>query len=572
MPLTHRSMCRLGGASASLLAILAFVACGDAPVSPAGSSAAGGLEALPELSLFEDTHDRLAAFEPVTVEADLSKLDETERTVLGLLVEASQGLDDIFLRQANRRNVAYRNALARIPGAAGAEALDLFDVHFGVYERQRGWNAFVMGVPPHPRGAGFYPEDLRREEWETFLREHPDREAELISLTTMVVRKEGQLVGIPYSKFFAKELSQVTRPLLEAARITRNDSLKDYLVLLAGALSSDNYRRADLAWMDVDSPVELTLGPFEVYEDGLFAYKAAFESFVTVVDPVESRRLDRLKPLLGKMEQSLPLPEQYNKTRRGSESPLRVADLVYSAGLARAGIQTAAFNLPNDEMVRELKGSKKVLLVNMIELKFEKTMRPIAQRVLVEPQAEQVDKDLFRDHVLLHEMSHGMGPGRILVDGHHAEVREVLLETYPPIEEAKADLCGLWNLLFLRDQGEFSFAPERLYATYLASLFRSTRFGTASAHGRGSAIQFRLLEEGGAIRFDASGKAAFVARRFRPALRAALERILRIEATGDYEAARQLIETHGSAPKKMKLLLSQLDGVPTDLRPSFPLP
>ncbi len=543
----------------------------DHKAAPGPEKSADDTDAI-VLQLPQGLDEHLADFVPVVLEADLSSLNETERTVLDELIAASRPIERVFERQANRLNAAYRRALAAIPGPRGRTALRLFEIHAGVYERHRGFAAFVLGVPPRPKGGGFYPADLTREQWSAFLEQHPDREAELISLTTLVERRGDDLVGIPYSKAFRAELDKSIEHLHRAVRSSQNTSLCNYLAQLAEALATDRYQKAEIAWMDVDSPVELTLGPYEIYEDELFGYKASFEAFVTVVDRAASRHLEKLRALLPEMEDHLPIPDEHKNHARDASSPVRVAKLVFSAGEARAGIQTAAFNLPNDEMVRELKGSKKVLLTNLIDAKFAQTLVPIARDVLADEQAAELDAAAFRDHILLHEMSHGLGPGRIVRDGQTAEVREFLLETYPAIEEAKADLCGLWNLLYLTRRQIFTHAPRRIIATYLAGLFRSVRFGTGSAHGRAAAIEFNLLRDTGAIRIDPhDGRARYQGSRFEKALGEVTRHLLMIEATGDYAAAKRLIQTQGRTSKEMQNLISRLVDQPTDLRPIFPL-
>ena len=520
-----------------------------------------------------DIGQRLAAFAPVRIEADLSGLDANDRRVLDLLIEASRPVDEIFLLQANRRNPEWREMLGRIPGRPGEDALAYFRIQYGIYERQANWRPFLLDVPPRPEGAGFYPPDLTRDEFRRFLEAHPDREAELVGQFTIVERTDdGALRGMPYSVAFREQIARMTEKLEEAASVTSDRALATYLRALVRALREDRYRDSDMAWMDQDGRVELTLGPYEVYEDTLFGYKASFESFVTVVDPARSRQLEEIKALLPEMERHLPIPDEHKNLRRGTASPIRVADLVFNAGDARAGIQTIAFNLPNDEYVRERKGSKKVLLRNMMGAKFEAILRPIAEHVLVPSQAALLDRDQFVDEVLFHELSHGLGPGRITVDGKTAEVREFLLEHYPAIEEAKADVVGMTNLLFMIEKGRRDPAGrDSLFATYVAGLFRSVRFGAAEAHGAAAALEFNLLVDEGALAFDpASGRVRVLFDRMPGALRRIAHRLLMIEALGDREGAGRLLATHARIRPPMADLLASLEEIPVDIRPIFP--
>ncbi|UCF67900.1 MAG: hypothetical protein JSV80_00975 [Acidobacteriota bacterium] len=482
-------------------------------------------------------------------------------------------MDEIFLLQAHRDNPGFRARLEELPREAREDALAYFAIQYGLYERQHGWKPWVSGVPDRPPGGGFYPSTLTKDEWERFLDEHPDREPELVSLTTMVVRDGEQLSGVPYSRYFADPLEAAAAKLARAGALTRDASLRTYLTTLAESLRNNDYRAADLAWMDLEGQLELTFGPYEVYEDELFNYKAAFESFVTLVDPVESARLEQIKSLLPAMERHLPIPDEHKNLSRGTASPIRVTDLVFNAGDARAGIQTIAFNLPNDEEVREQKGSKKVLLRNVIGAKFRTILKPIAERVLTEEQQPHLSERSFFDLVLFHELSHGLGPGHIEVDGQRGEVREFLREHYSTMEEAKADIVGLWNLLYMIERGDHpEEARHGLYATYVAGLVRSARFGGGSAHGRGAAVQFRLLREADAIEIDASsGRLRPQPSRFVAGVREVARRLLMLQAEGRYDETAALLATHASPSPEMQRLIDGLGGVPIDIRPIFPL-
>jgi hypothetical protein len=325
--------------------------------------------------------------------------------------------------------------------------------------------------------------------------------------------------------------------------------------------------------MDLDSRVEVTIGPYEVYEDGLFGYKAAFEAFVTVTDPEESARLASFKDDLPWLETNLPLADEYKNPGRGSESPIRVVDLVYSAGDTRAGVQTIAFNLPNDERVREAKGSKKVLLRNVMTAKFEKILQPIAEVVMDPAQLPLVNAESFFMHTLWHEMSHGLGPGKLDIDGRETEVRLELKDTYATIEEVKADVMGMWDILKLEAAGRDYFADEitrKQPATFLAGMFRSVRFGINEAHGQANAIQFNYLLDHGAIEHDeATGTFAVEFDRFAPVIELLLNEILVMQAEADYAAAQAMIETYAHMPPSLAAALERLDAVPVDIEPRF---
>ena len=354
-----------------------------------------------------------------------------------------------------------------------------------------------------------------------------------------MVRRDGtNLVAVPYSAFYRDHLEQAAKAMREAAVLTTNASLKRFLTTRADAFFSNDYRESDMAWMDLDGPIEVVIGPYEVYEDDLFNYKASFESFVTIVDKPESAKLASYARALPEMESNLPEPEQYKNKNRGAESPIKVVQEIYTGGEAREGVQTAAFNLPNDEVVREKKGSKKVLLKNVMDAKFRQTGKPIALRVLDPSIVNLLTFDAYFNHTLFHELSHGLGPGLIMINGERVEVRKPLKELYSTIEECKADVLGVWNILFAQNHKLLSSFDERqLFATYVGLMFRGTRFGIAEAHGRGTAVQWNWLREKGAVKPAAGGRFTVDFANARDAVRSLATELLTIEATGDYARA-----------------------------------
>jgi hypothetical protein len=322
--------------------------------------------------------------------------------------------------------------------------------------------------------------------------------------------------------------------------------------------------------MDLDAPVEVTIGPYETYEDELFGYKAAFEAFVTVNLPKESAALDRYKERLPWLERNLPIPDEHKNLNRGKESPIRVVDTVYSSGETRAGVQTIAFNLPNDERVREAKGSKKVLLQNTMRAKYDRILMPIAERVLDPAQVKDVSFEAYFNEVLHHELSHGLGPGTITVNGRKTEVRLELKDLFATLEEAKADVMGVYNILALIEQGEMPASlRQSLEPTYVAGLFRSARFGVDEAHGQGVVAQFNYLLEKGALRIDANGKVHAVSEKFPGGIRDLLHDMLMLQANGDYEATKRFLDTYGKATQPIRDAIGRLGDVPVDIRPLY---
>ena len=559
------------------IAQVALVGCGqekEETVSEhhSAESSAGpcGWTALGDLPVVPDLDDRLTGYVPTELSPDLGHLDATQMQVLEKLVAASKLMNEIFLAQATPCRDELVARIAELPADRQASVERYFRINGGPWDRRFHFEPFC-GVWPHPEGANYYPLDLTAEE-KTFI---ADGENGMDGLFTMVRRDEaGSLRAVPYSKFFAAHLDKAAALLTEAAALTENASLKAFLEARAAAFLSDDYYESDMLWMDLDSIVEITIGPYETYEDGLFGYKAAFESFVTVTDPAESSRLAGFKDELPWLESQLPIPDEHKNMNRGSESPIRVVDEVYSAGDTRAGIQTIAFNLPNDERVREAKGSKKVLLRNVMKAKFDRILVPIAEELVAEDQLGDLTAESFFLHTLWHEMSHGLGPGKITVDGRDTEVRLELKETYSTIEEAKADAMGEWDIFMLTRAGKGNL-PASIFkeqaTTYLAGLFRSVRFGIGEAHGQANAIQFNYLMEKKAISVDeATGRFSIDVVVFEKAIADLVSEICLIQAVGDYEASVKFIKQYGGMAPCLARALEKLADIPVDVEPVFP--
>jgi hypothetical protein len=522
------------------------------------------------LRIADDVGERLKQYAPTEMTADLSALSEEDRAVLDLLVEASRSMDEIFLRQVWADNPQLRADLdsSTAPNADAARAY--FAINFGPWDRLDEMNPFI-GDLAHPAGAGYYPTDITREELEAWLEANPERREAITSLTTLVIRDGDGFAAVPYSEAFGEWLRPAAEKLLEAAAATSHASLERFLESRAEAFSTDDYHQSDIDWMDLDSPVEVTIGPYETYEDGLFGWKSAFESFVTVTLSEESAALDRFKAELPWLERNLPIPEEHKNLDRGSESPIRVVDLVFAAGDTKAGVQTLAFNLPNDERVREQKGSKKVILRNVLRAKYEKILLPIAERVMAPEDVERVSFDAFLSETLHHELSHGLGPGLITVDGRETEVRLELRDLYSTLEEAKADVMGTYDTLALAKKGLIDQrVVDTLEPTYLAGLFRSARFGLHEAHGRGTVSQFNYLLEKGALEVGEDGLFRTVSEKFPGAIRDLLNAMLLLQATGDYDGTKEFLDTYGKASTELEAAIAKLEELPVDVRPSYP--
>jgi hypothetical protein len=513
---------------------------------------------------------KVRQFVPTRITADVDALPPSERATLQTLIEAARLMDPIFDRQAWADNPRVREAVAQDTSAEGKLRLAYFDIMRGPWDRNDHHRPFATDGA-RPPGGGFYPDDITETEFRAWIEAHPPDRERFESPFTAIERRGDVLEAVPYSQRYAEWLEPAAALLQKAAQQTSSPSLQSFLRSRARAFASDDYYASDKDWMDLDGQVEITIGPYEAYEDELFNLKAAFEAFVTVVDPGASADLARYKNLLPVMEDNLPIPDDV-KTKRGGESPIRVVDLVFTAGDARRAAQTMAFNLPNDERVRAEKGSKKVLLRNVIQAKFDAILVPIAERILDASQLEHLSRDAFFQETLFHELSHSLGPAYTMQGDRRVEVRLALESTYSAIEECKADVMGAYNVLFMIDRGEFpaAFRPK-LLVSYLVGLFRSTRFGVSEAHGQGAAVQINRFLEEGATRFDeTSGTFTVDLERLERSIRTLVADLCLLQHRGDRQAARELLARYGTISPPMARALGSLAEVPIDLRPIYP--
>jgi hypothetical protein len=389
----------------------------------------------------------------------------------------------------------------------------------------------------------------------------------------VIERRGGGLAAVPYSEAYKALLEPAAESLRAAAAVCDTAalaSLRKYLESRAAALLSNDYYQSDLDWLDVEGPLEIVVGPYETYDDGIMGYKASFEAFLCVEDPAESAKLAKYKGEIAFLESNLPIPDEHKNPNRGTVIPIKVVDEIYATG--QAGIMTIAFNLPNDERVREAKGFKNVLLRNVMLAKYDAILVPIAERVLPQELALSISPEAFVNSVLFHEISHGLGPGKINKDGRDTEVRAELRELYPSIEEAKADILSLYVQKLLADKGllpaeEMAALPQ----TFVAGIFRTARFGVSEAHGQGVLAQVNYLLEQGAIVVAPDGKFAPVPEKFFDAVRDLAHDLLMLEALGDYDAAKAFLEKYGKVvPEAMTTLIAGLGaGLPVDIDPQY---
>jgi Peptidase family M49 len=518
----------------------------------------------------------IARFAPTEVTADTSKLSPGDQQALNKIIQAARLMDDIFLRQVWSGNVDLKARLEADKSPLGQARLHYFMINKGPWSRLDHNKPFVPGAPAEkPPEAGFYPDHLTKDEFNAWTQGLSAADRKQAEGFFTVIRRDaaGKLKSVPYSQEYQPFLAPAAKLLQEAAGLTTNATLKDFLTKRAEAFLSDNYYASDVAWMDLDAPVDVTIGPYETYEDELFGYKAAYEAFVTLRDDAESAKLVKFSSYLQELENNLPMDARYRNPKLGAASPIRVVDVVFAAGDGNRGVQTAAFNLPNDEQVVKEKGSKRVMLKNMQEAKFNKALIPISKAALDPSQSSQISFDAFFTHILMHELLHGLGPHNITVNGNATTVRGQLKELYSAIEEAKADITGLWALQYLIDKGALDASLERdLYTTYLASSFRSVRFGTTEAHGKGQALQFNYLSDEGAFTYnEATGTFAVDLTKIKDAVRKLTNEILTLQAEGSYEKAKALLDKYGVIRPQMQKTLDKLSNIPVDIEPRFTL-
>jgi hypothetical protein len=550
-----------------IIAALLFSGCGDTRKPPAGESAKGESE-----GEGSEMAALLAKFAPTEIGVEDARIPEKHRGVIKKLVEAAVILDELFLLQVDSRNKTWREEIAADPRLE--TTLTVFDIMYGPWNRLD-HNKPFWGNVEKPKGVSYYPQDITKEEVEQWIADHPGQKEVFTGYFTRIERDGDGLKAVPYAEAYKDHLEPAARLLDEAAGLAEDTRLKKYLKSRAAAFLSNEYRQSDMDWMDLgDGDIEVVIGPYEVYEDELFGYKAAFEAFITIRDPIDSAELEKIKSCIPDMEKSLPIPDEHKNMDRGSESPISVVDVLFTAGDTRAGVQTVAFNLPNDEIVREKKGSKKVMLKNVANAKYEQILVPITRRLIDDEQVRNVSFKAFFNHTLVHEIAHGLGPGRITIekDGRKVEtsVNAELKELYPVIEEAKADTLGIYLNYMLIDKGMYTAEfMKSIYASFLGGFFRSVRFGANDAHGKANVIQFNYLAGKGAIVRGHNGKYAYVADRMPEAVKALAHDLLMMEAQGDYDGAKAFIEKYGEMPAEMKEDLDSLSDIPTDIRPSY---
>ena len=520
-----------------------------------------------------DIQKRLAQFVPTEISYDETLLSEEQKQVLEKLVLAAKQMDEIFWKQASHTGPAIKKELEEMDDPSTKDFLQYLEINFGPYDRLDENNPFI-GEQAKPPGAGFYPEDMTSEDFQVYISANPDKKKDLEDTYTIVKRKDDSLIAVPYNEEYIEDLEPAAQYLKEAAEITTNTSLKKFLNQRAADLLSNDYYQSDSDWIDLkDNLVEIVIGPFEVYEDALNGLKAAYEAFVYINDFEEMEKIKGYLKFLDEMQKTLPVAQKYkDQDVAGLLSPLNVANEIFTAGDTKAGVQTLAFVLPNDERIREEKGTKKVFLKNVMEAKFNQILVPISKTVLSEADAENVSFWAYFNEVVLHEICHALGVNYVTYpDGTKTTVNKALKENYSAIEEAKATVVGLHSIPLLLERGWIPLEKEKeIYTTYLAGMFRSMRFGLHEAHGMGTLLQYNFIREQGGFVYDENLEQFHVDEdEIRDSITKLAQALLILEGDGNYENVAVFLDRYGHPDALTENMVAKLKDIPVDIAPEY---
>ena len=492
----------------------------------------------------------------VELKADISQLTDNQKEVLRNMLKAAKLMNDIFWKEA------YGNKEELLSGIANPKLRRFADINYGPWDRLNNNAPYLEGFDEKPKGANFYPHDMTKEEFDTLA--DPNKK----SLYTVIRRDEsGNLVVVWYHEAFKEEIEAAAGYLKKAAEFADNEGLKKYLLLRAEALLTDKYQPSDLAWMDMKtSDIDFVVGPIENYEDHLFSHKAAHESFILLKDKEWSQRLVKFTKFLPQMQRELPVDAKYKKETPGSDVDLNAYDVIYYAGDCNAGSKTIAINLPNDPEVQLNKGSRKLQLKNAMRAKFDKILVPISNVLIAEDQRQYISFDAFFANTMFHEIAHGMGVKKVITNP-DLTCRIALKDQFSALEEGKADILGLYLVTKLNNMGELTNNLKENYITFMASIFRSIRFGASSAHGKANMIRFNYFLERGAFTRNQDGTYSVDFEKMQEASTELTQAILKIQGDGDYVVAKAFVDKYSVVGDQLKSDLARLDSenIPKDI-------
>ena len=511
----------------------------------------------PQYKIVPEYENRLNIYEPVTLSADLSQLSENQKTLVGLLIEASDIMDDLFWKQAFGQDKE-----SFLAGIKDEKLRQFAAINYGPWDRLDGDKPFLQGFKAKSAGAEFYPHDMTKEEFEAA---NFNDKGGLYSL----VRRdhEGQLTTIAYSEAFSDEISRAAAILEKASGYAEDKEFANYLKMRAEAMRSDSYQASDFAWMDMkNNMIDVVIGPIETYEDQLYGYRAGFESYVLIKDMAWSEKLAKYAAFLPELQRGLPVNKKYKAEVPGSDADLNAYDVVYYAGHSNAGGKTIAINLPNDEEVQLAKGTRRLQLKNAMQAKFDSIMKPIAATLITPEQRENVTFTAFFANTMFHEVAHGLGIKNTIND--KGTVRQALKEHASALEEGKADILGLYMVRQLLAKGVITEGElEDYYTTFMAGIFRSVRFGASSAHGKANMVRFNYFQEHGAFSRSEDGLYSVNMEKMTQAIDSLSELILTLQGNGDYEGVAKLVDDSGMIKADLAADLARLESanIPVDI-------
>ncbi|KAA3645611.1 MAG: Zn-dependent hydrolase [Bacteroidetes bacterium] len=498
---------------------------------------------------------KLDKYVSVKLTTDISKLSDNQKKMIPILIEAAKIMDDIFWQEAYGDKESFLSSISDEKSRRFAE------INYGPWDRLAGNEPFIDGVGPKPLGANYYPTDMSKEEFEAA--EISDK----ASLYTLIRRDDsGNLISIPYHKAFETEVKKAAELLKEASKYADNAKLKEYLSKRAKALLTDNYFESDMVWMDmIDNQIDMIVGPIETYEDQLFGHKASHEAYILVKDMAWSERLAKYAAMLPELQKNLPVAEKYKSEKPGTDSQLAAFDVIYYAGDCNAGSKTIAVNLPNDEKIQLAKGTRRSQLKNAMQAKFDQILIPIANELIDESQRKYVNFEAFFANTMFHEVAHGLGIKNTLNGS--GTVREALKEHASALEEGKADILGLYMVTQLHAKGELEGDIKEYYTTFMASIFRSVRFGTSSAHGKANMIRFNFFNEMGVFVRSDAGVYKINYEKMNEAMNALSAKILKLQGDGNYDAVAALVNESMQIKADLAADLARLTnlGIPVDV-------
>ncbi|TDP39212.1 peptidase M49-like protein [Idiomarina aquatica] len=535
---------------------LALVACSDQPTSSTDSAEQSSTATTVQYSVADGAESRFDIYTDYELNSDLSHLSDNQKRMISLLIDASVIMDDLFWQQAFPRD--RDEFLSSVPESAK----EFGRINYGPWDRLNGDKPFIAEFSEKPAGANFYPADMTKPEFEAFDNDQKD------SLYTLIRRdSNGQLTAVPYSQAYQQQLQKAADLLRQAADLAENQDFANYLRLRADAFLSNEYQPSDLAWMDMTgNDIDVVIGPIENYEDQLFGYKTAFESYVLIKDKAWSERLAKYAQFLPELQRGLPVADKYKAEMPGANAQLNAYDAIYYAGHSNAGSKTIAINLPNDEQVQLEKGTRRLQLKNAMQAKFDKILVPIAEQLIVPGQRGNITFDAFFANTMFHEVAHGLGIKNTIND--KGTVRAALKEHASALEEGKADILGLYMITQLFEKGEIETGKlEDYYTTFMASIFRSVRFGASSAHGKANMIRFNYFANAGAFTRNADGQYAINMGKMRQAMNELSEKILTLQGDGDYDGVAELVNSLGVINTQLQADLDRLSdaGIPVDV-------